>query len=97
MKNAIKVYHFIENYLNKNMTSPTYKEISFGCNVKSKSHVFKIVKYLVTNGYIKKIEKGKRILQLQKDSYSEIKYQIPINFEITYQIPLNLKNTRSYK
>ena len=74
MKQERVVYLYMKAYYNKHTLTPTYQEFCNACNIKSKSHVFKIVDNLVNNNYLKKIEgiHTKRRLKFTRKKYRVI-------------------------
>ena len=71
MKKNRDVYFYIRHFIKTYKASPTYGEICRGCGIKSKSHVYKIVNYLIENNYIEKngVDNVSRRLALTKKRY----------------------------
>jgi SOS-response transcriptional repressor LexA len=63
-KLQLKVYQFIINYINKEMISPTYLEISEACNINAVSNTYYVVSELIRKGYIVKLGRNQESRQL---------------------------------
>lgn len=63
----VSVYRFIENYITKNLYSPTFPEIAAGVNPKiTVRHAGRIVDDLVEQKYLSKAAWQKRGLKINK-------------------------------
>ncbi|HAI17964.1 MAG TPA: hypothetical protein DCM10_08105 [Xanthomarina gelatinilytica] len=69
MKQAKEVYYFIKSFVKHYGESPTYAEISHYCDIKSKSHVSKIIDHLIEKKLITKGESGRRNLKISGKRY----------------------------
>lgn len=62
----VRVYRFIEKYIEKNVISPEVKEICKGVRVAGR-HVYRILADLEKLGYIKRDNYRKRSIQIAKE------------------------------
>jgi len=69
MKQSKEVYYFIKDYIRNWKTSPTFAEISLYCDIKSKSHVSKIIDFLIEKKLIEKSNKSMRQLTITGKRY----------------------------
>jgi len=65
------VYYYVRHFIIAHGIGPTYNEICEGCRIKSKSHAYKIVSYLIELGYLSKVNplNHNRSLQCTKKRY----------------------------
>lgn len=78
------VYYFIKHYINEYKKSPTYKEICTGCLIRSKSHVYGLVKHLIDRGYLEKTKETNLNRQL---ALTKKRYRLEASHIITIAFP----------
>lgn len=77
-KKQLQLYNFIKNYIEENKISPSYDEMKNFLNLKSKSDIFRYLNSIEKLGYIRKINKKSRIVEIVKnrDEFFDLKKQL---------------------
>lgn len=77
-KKQLQLYNFIKNYIEENKISPSYDEMKNFLNLKSKSGIFHYLNSIEKLGYIRKINKKSRIVEIVKnrDEFFDLKEQL---------------------
>ena len=60
----LKLFNFIKNYINKNITSPSYQEMMVALDLKSKCTISAKLKQLEERGWIEKMNRKSRSIRL---------------------------------
>ena len=63
-KKQLKLLNFIEEYINKNIVSPSYDEMMVGLNLNSKSTISAKLKELEIRGWIQKMNGKNRSIRV---------------------------------
>jgi SOS-response transcriptional repressor LexA len=63
-KKQLKLLNFIEEYINKNIISPSYDEMMVGLNLNSKSTISAKLKELEIRGWIQKMNGKNRSIRV---------------------------------
>ena len=63
-KKQLKLLNFIEEYINKNIVSPSYDEMMVGLNLNSKSTISAKLKELEIRGWIEKMNGKNRSIRV---------------------------------
>ena len=93
-KKHLQLYNFIKNYIEENKISPSYDEMKKFLNLKSKSGIFHYLNSIEKLGYIRKINKKSRIVEIVKnrDEFFDLKKQL--SSVISENNRLRLQNAR---
>lgn len=77
-KKQLQLYNFIKNYIEENKISPSYDEMKKFLNLKSKSGIFHYLNSIEKLGYIRKINKKSRIVEIvnNRDEFFDLKEQL---------------------
>lgn len=77
-KKELQLYNFIKDYIEENKISPNYDEMKKFLNLKSKSGIFHYLNSIEKLGYIRKINKKSRIVEIVKnrDEFFDLKKQL---------------------
>ena len=77
-KKQLQLYNFIKNYIEENKISPSYDEMKKFLNLKSKSDIFRYLNSIEKLGYIRKINKKSRIVEIvnNRDEFFDLKKQL---------------------
>jgi len=60
----LKLFNFIQDYINKNITSPSYEEMKVALDLKSKCTISAKLKQLEERGWIEKMNGKNRSIRL---------------------------------
>jgi repressor LexA len=60
----LKLFNFIQDHINKNITSPSYEEMKVALDLKSKSTISAKLKQLEERGWIEKMNGKNRSIRL---------------------------------
>ena len=63
-KQQLKLLNFIQDYINKNITSPSYEEMKVALDLKSKCTISAKLKQLEERGWIEKMNGKNRSIRL---------------------------------
>ena len=65
-KRQLQIFKFVKSYIKKHSYSPSYEEIAVANNVKSRSHIHKVVKQLEQRKWVISIPGTARSIKVLK-------------------------------
>ena len=72
-KKQKELLNYIQNYQTKSGVTPSYEEMKFALNLKSKSGIHRLILALEERGFLKRLAHKARALEVIKDGISSLK------------------------